>query len=223
MAEIAAEAGMASGAIYTYVESKEALFHHVIETGFGPIAEVFPTLPLPTPAPGATLATARDGLRKAADTPLLRAALDEPEPADVRAELAAVVEERYAMIERFWPVLAVLERSAADVPGLEKLYFGRSRQAHFNELTRYLDRRAASGHLRITPDPSIASRIVSETIVWFAWHRHQDRDSALYDDELAQRSVVDFVVDAFVPAGGAPAAGRGRTATRSSRTKRTLT
>jgi AcrR family transcriptional regulator len=214
---------MASGAIYTYVESKEALFHHVIEAGFGQLAEIFPTLPLPTPAPGATLAIARDGLRKAAETPLLRAALDEPEPADVRAELAAIVEERYAQIERLWPILAVIERSAADVPGLEKLYFGRSRHDHFNQLTRYLDRRAASGHLRITPDPSIASRIVSETVVWFAWHRHEDRDSALYDDELAQRGVVDFVVDAFAPVADAPAARRGQAVTTSSRTKRTLT
>jgi AcrR family transcriptional regulator len=78
MAEVAAEAGMASGAIYTYVKSKEALFHHVIEVGFGLSADVIPILPLATPAPGATGTLAGDGLRKATEMPVLRSALDEP-------------------------------------------------------------------------------------------------------------------------------------------------
>jgi AcrR family transcriptional regulator len=197
MAEVAAEAGMASGAIYTYVESKEALFHHVIEAGFGQLADAIPTLPLATPPPGATAALAGEGLRQAAEMPRLRAALDEPDPPDVRAELAAIIEERYATIERSWPVLAVMERSAADVPGLEEP-FDRTRHVHFSELSRYLDRRSASGHLRIAPDPLLASRIVSETIIWFAWHRHEDRDSELFDDQAAQRGVVEFIVDALV-------------------------
>ena len=48
MAEVAAEAGMASGSIFTYVESKEALFHLVFAFGFGQYDEVLPPLPLPT-------------------------------------------------------------------------------------------------------------------------------------------------------------------------------
>jgi AcrR family transcriptional regulator len=199
MAEVAAEAGMASGAIYTYVESKETLFHRVLATGFGQTTEILPTLPLTTPATGATLALPRRGLRKLAETPRLRAALNEPEPADVRAELTAIVEQRYDLISRFWPALAVIERSATDVPGLEELFFGRSRQAHFKQLTRYLDRRVASGHLRVTPDAILANRIVSETIVWFAWHRREDRDRAVYDDQAARAGVVQFIVDAMVP------------------------
>jgi hypothetical protein len=66
-------------------------------------------------------------------------------------------------------------------------------------LTRYLDRRVASGHLRVTPDAFLASRIVSETIVWFAWHRRGDRDRAVYDDQAARAGVVQFLVDAMVP------------------------
>jgi AcrR family transcriptional regulator len=198
MAQVAAEASMSSGLIYTYVESKEALFHQVIAAGFGQPTDVRPTLPVPTPAPGATLALIRGGLRKLVATPRLRAAVAERNPPDVVAELASIVEERYLTIERAWPVLAVIERSAIEVPGLEELYFERSRHAYFDQLTRYLELRAGCGYIRVTPDAALASRIVSETIVWFAWHRHEGRDSELYDDDQARQGVIQFILDALV-------------------------
>ena len=35
MAEVAAEAGLSTGAVYTYVDSKEALLHLVLAVGLG--------------------------------------------------------------------------------------------------------------------------------------------------------------------------------------------
>jgi len=198
MADVATEAGLSSGAVYTYVETKEALFHLVFAHAFGQFAQGPPSLPLVTPAPGETLQLIGRGLRKAAATPLLRAALDGADPEDVRAELTAIVEERYDMMERLWPVLAVIERCAVDLPDLEALYFQRGRRGHLAQLARYLDQRAAGGLLRTMPDTAVAARIVTEAITWFAWHRREDRDAAVYDDKRARRTVIQFVGDALI-------------------------
>jgi len=198
MADVATQAGLSSGAVYSYVESKEALFHLVFAHAFGQFADGVPSLPLATPAFAETLELIGQGLRKAAATPRLRAALDQADPGDVQAELTAIIEERYDMIERMWPVLAVIERCAVDLPDLEALYYQRGRRGHLAQLTKYLEQRAASGHLRTMLDATVAARIVTETIVWFAWHRREDRDAALYDDERARRTVIQFVCCALI-------------------------
>ena len=73
------------------------------------------------------------------------------------------------------------------------------RVGYFSQLTRYLDGRTATGHLRAMPDAAAATRVVSETISWFAWHRHEGRDARLYDDDAARETVIAFVCAALVP------------------------
>src|SRR5262252_4753696 len=64
MADVAAAAGMSSGSIFTYVETKEALFHLVFVYGFGQLGEATPALPIATPAPGDTVALIEHYLSK---------------------------------------------------------------------------------------------------------------------------------------------------------------
>ena len=78
----------------------------------------------------------------------------------------------------------------------------------------------AKGLLRPMPDVTLAARVVTESVSWFAWHRHEGRDSALYDDETARRTVIEFACAALMPetaraakslaAGPAPRAAAGR-------------
>ena len=98
-------------------------------------------------------------------------------------------------------MLAVIERSAADLPDLDEFYFQRARRGHNASLARYLERRAASGHLRAMPDAAVAARLVTEAVTWFAWHRRDDRDAAAYDDGAARRTVIEFVCAALIGPG----------------------
>lgn len=41
--------------------------------------------------------------------------------------------------------------------------------------------------------------MIGELATWFAWHRHQDRDAALYDDKAVRRTVIGFIRAALVP------------------------
>jgi AcrR family transcriptional regulator len=191
---------MSAGSLFTYIESKEALFHLVFAYGLGLLPEAPPVLPLGTPGPGETNALLERALREFPE-PRLRAALAENEPADVAQELRGIVEERYDVIERYSPLLAVIERCSVELPGLEALWFDKARHGYYAELTEYLERRTASGLLRPMPDATVTARLVTESAAWFAWHRHEGRDSALYDDQTARRTVIDFVCAALLPDG----------------------
>ena len=195
--DVAAEAGLSSGAVFTYVQSKEALFHLVFSKGFGTVADGHSSLPLATPAPGETVALIERELRKVR-APRLAAALNEDRPLDILAELTGIVEERYRIVEGLWPLLAVIDHSAVDLPELEELDYRRARPAYFAHLVRYLEDRIAGGYLRRMSDSDVAARVVSETIVWFAWHRKEGRDALVYDDELTRRTVVEFICAALV-------------------------
>lgn len=196
-AEVASEAGMASGSVFTYVESKEALFHLVFADGFGALGDRVPDLPIPTPAAGETVRLIAEHLRKV-KTPRLTTALKSPHPDGPRAELQGIVEERYDMLSTLWPLLAVIERCAIDFPELEDFYFRGVRVRYHERLAEYLEQRTDDGHLRRTPDSILTARIVDESVTWFAWKRRESRDAQQFEDELARRSVVDFVCSALV-------------------------
>jgi AcrR family transcriptional regulator len=197
-ADVAVKAGMSTGSLFTYVESKEALFHLVLLYGFGLLPDPPPALPLATPAPRETSALAGRGLR-GMSVPRLRAALRGDEPADVAQELRGIVEELYDGTERYWPVLAVIERCAVELPELDALWFGGSRHGYHAGLAKYLERRTSNGRLRPMPDATLAARVVIESVAWFGWHRHEGRDSALYDDQTARRTVIEFACAALIP------------------------
>jgi AcrR family transcriptional regulator len=198
MASVAKEAGLSTGAIYTYVSSKEALLHLVFAVGFDKLGAE-PELPVVAPPLADTIALLADGLRKGVGSPRLRAALEGEPPADIRAEFTAIVEERYDTVADVWPVLAVAERCAVDIPELQDLYFRRGRRSQVSYLTRYLDARAASGLLRTFPDTEVAARSFVETVVWMAWHRREDKDPTTYDEATARATVVELLCNAFVP------------------------
>jgi AcrR family transcriptional regulator len=202
-ADVAAKAGMSAGSVFTYVESKEALFHLVFLYCLRLLPES-PDLPLPAPAPGETAALFAQALQGTPVSSRLGKALAEDDPADVAEELHGIVEEIYSTIERAWPLLAVVERCAAEVPELETLWFAEGRVGIYADLAEYLRRRAASGRLRPMPDASFASRVLGEMVSWSAWHRREGYDGKLYDDQTARRTTIEFICAALVPATAIP-------------------
>ena len=93
MADVAKALGVAKGTVYLYVESKEALYEQVLlhADEAAPIP-VPGSLPVPTPAPGSTLAKVRERLLREARLPALEAALERRRNRDTRGEVEAIVE-----------------------------------------------------------------------------------------------------------------------------------
>jgi AcrR family transcriptional regulator len=199
MADVAREMGISAGALYGYVESKEALFYLLIDRAVAGAPADAPALPVRTPAPGATLIRLREIFALETRLPQLAAASARARAPSARRELEAVLGELYDLIERTRSGTALIERSALDMPELATLFYVEVRRDLIARLARYLDKRIAAGQLRRVPDPGTVARLVLETITWFARHRLRDADSAAIDDAAARITTMDFLLAGLLP------------------------
>jgi len=200
MADVAVRMGVAKGTLYLYVESKEALFHAVVRhADRGGRIELPEALPVPTPPSGATLEEVRKRLAES-DLPRLAEALGRRRVRDVRAELEAIVRELYRLLARHRVGIKLLDRCAHDHPELAAVWHGAGREAVRDLLRRYLEDRVRRRRLAPVVDPAVTARIVLETAVFWAVHRHWDPSPQAVDDEVAERAVVEFVARALLEA-----------------------
>ena len=65
-------------------------------------------------------------------------------------------------------------------------------------VAQYIDDRMRRKLLRPFPDAAVAARLVIETVVFWAVHRHWDPHPQPVDEAVAKDTVVRFVVNALV-------------------------
>lgn len=199
VADVAARMGVAKGSVYTYVESKAALFDSVLRHADRPEQIELPeTLPLTTPAPGATLEMVQRRLAEEGALPSLIAALSRARVLDVSAELEVVLGELYDKLARHRTAIKLLDRCAPDFPELSKVWYRGGREGALSLLARYLDDRARRRRLRRFQDTAIAARIVLETLAFWAVHRHWDPSPQDVDESTAKRTTLAFLTSALV-------------------------
>ena len=198
MTDVGVRLELSHALLYRYVESKEALFELAVRYAMDPDAVSTLATPLPTPPPGRTLALVKRWAKERASFPVLGAARAARGPDGVADELGAIIDELYLFFEHNRQVLALIERSAPDIPELYTFYFLQRRRALLAQLADYLQRRMASGDLRAVTDVGVAARFLVESIVWFAWHRKDDPDSAMIGDEQAHQVVKELLLSALV-------------------------
>ena len=199
MADIAAALGVAKGTLYLYVESKEALFDLVARSAdtrrpFGDTSR----LPIRTPTPGATISYVRERLAESQVPPALTKALARHRVDDIRGELAGIVRELYDTLASNRRGIKLLDCSARDDPELAGLWYEGARRGLIALLTHYLEDRTRRKLLRAFPDPSVAARLVIETVVFWAVHRHWDPHPQAVDESLARETMVRFLLGALI-------------------------
>lgn len=197
LTDVAAELGLSHALLYRWVDSKHALFElalmHAIDPGQLDEIEV----PLPTPPPGRVLDLAKAWAADQCQFPALEQALTRDRAQDPAAELAAIIDECYAFVERNRPVLALIQGSAKDIPEFGAFWFGDLRRAYFAQLADYLHRRTAAGQLRQIPHAGAAARFITESIAWFAWRRNGDPGPDTITDEQARQTVRQLLLAAL--------------------------
>ncbi len=199
MTDVGKELGLSHALLYRFVESKEALFQLAVLGAAVPDRLSELPIPLPTPSPGEVLEPIADWTTGKTAFPLVKAALTTDECEDIRREFHGVIDEYYAAIEDNRALLSLLERSAADIPELGELYFGKPRQGQVDLLAEYVVRRSRSGHLRQFPDAALAAQFIVETVAWFAWHRGDHPMPIEADDGSARQSVHVLLAAALIP------------------------
>jgi AcrR family transcriptional regulator len=198
MADITGAMGLSSGAIYRYVESKEALFDLIVRAAASPellTKEI--ELPIPTPQPGSTLSYVRQVVLRKGRFPVLERALGQKKVGDARVELESIVRELYRVMARDRQGIMLVERSALDWPELAVIWFGEMRSYLIDQLSCYLQSRMERRLLRAVPNAKASSRLIVETCAFFAIHRHEDPFPTPMDEALAEETAVDALVNAY--------------------------
>lgn len=198
MADIADAMGVAKGTVYGYVESKEALFDLAVRLADAPRPIAIPAaLPVPTPPAGSTATYVAGELSKSPVLPLVESFLAKKRRGDARVELEMFVRELYDDLCRHRRGLKLVDQSARDLPDLAAVWFEGARGGLVELLTRYLDDRIGARLLRPVPDVRAAARVIIETAVFWAVHRHWDAHPQSVDESVAKETVVHFTVGAL--------------------------
>jgi hypothetical protein len=115
----------------------------------------------------------------------------------VRAELEAVLGELYDSLARHRNGIKLLDRCALDYPELAKLWYRAGREGALALLTRYLEDRIRRRRISAFEDTTVAARIVLETLIFWAVHRHWDPHPQAVDEATARNTAIEFVVSAL--------------------------
>jgi AcrR family transcriptional regulator len=199
MADVAAAMGLAKGTIYLSVESKDALFDVALRYADAPRPIAAPKeLPVPSPAPGRTLRYAQERLAREPASATLRDALARRRPPATAVELARIVRELQTVMARNRTGLKLVDRCAAEYPELATLWFGEWRGALLDDLTEYLKRGIHHGVFHGVPDARVAARVLIETVVFWAVHRHWDPAPQPVDPQVAEDTIVQMLVRALL-------------------------
>ncbi len=196
MADVAKALGVAPGTLYLYVESKEALFDLVVRHAYPDAPSPRPSpLPVRTPAPGETLKTVANRIAAARPLASLDSALTSRRVVDARGEIAGILRELYRMLSSYRSAIKLIDRCAPDFPELAAIWFKQGRGDLMDRLTRYLDLRTRAGHFKPLADTAVAARVLLETVVLFAIHRHWDPAPQAMEDQTVEDTLVRLLVD----------------------------
>ena len=198
MADVAAAMAIAKGTLYLYVESKEALFDLVCRYADKPAtAPSDAPFPIRSPKAGATLRYVRDELQRHQGVASLTAALSSKRMANIATEIGEILREFYDTLAANRRRIKLIDKSARDYPELAKLWFEGARAGFLELFADYLQARIARGLIGPVPDVRATARLVMETTVFWAVHRHFDARPEQVTDELARETVVQFIVRAL--------------------------
>lgn len=198
MADVAEAMGIAKGTLYLTVASKEALFDIALRHADAPRPLAAPPkLPVPTPAPGRTLEYIRDRLAGEPGSVTLRQALARGGAVASSEALRRILREVYEAMARNRTGIKLVDRCAAEYPELAALWFREGRAVLLGDLTRYLERGIRQGALRSVPDARVAARMMIETLVFWAVHRHWDPAPQTVDSRAAEDTVIQMLVGAL--------------------------
>lgn len=190
MTDVAGALGIASGTLFQYFESKEAFFDFLLHHADDPAAATWPeSLPIRTPPGTETLAFVRAEILRFRAIPALDEIAESP-VGGAREEFASVVGDLYDVLLQHRRGLKLVEQSALDYPELAVMWFTEARLHILGRLENYLRKRSLTHEIGPLASIPLAARMVLETCVVWAVHRHWDPQPQAYPESEVRASVV---------------------------------
>ena len=199
MDDVAVRTGVSKGALYTYIESKEALFDLCVR--FADSAESIDDqidLPVKTPAPGTTTAYVERRLANHPGMARIAELLSSDTTTDARAELETVVRILYRTLLENRRAIKLVDVAAVDHPELSSTWFKDARGGLNQMIVPYILERVRRGEFLPLVDVDVAARHLIETCVLWAVHRHWDPSPQVFDEERVEDAVVQNIVRVFL-------------------------
>ena len=171
MGDIAKEAGVASGTLYNYFESKSHLFVYVMINGAPQDNE---SMPSPEASSARTeedlIEILRNNIKQRAHfSSVERFLKTEAEDIVLAEEIATILEEWWDMMERNRVQIAIIEKSAAEFMEMAEIYDKNARGYTIDQIEEYLSLRISQGVIRNLNSIRGMARAMTESLSWFAW------------------------------------------------------
>ncbi len=193
---IAQLAGVSVGAVYRYVEGKEALFELVLRRVAGDPTVVAVPRPFRAGRAPALVTLLRGRLTESAPFARLRAAANTDPPADAAGEFEDIVRAIYQWYLEYGDALSLIARCARDRPDLAAMDHGLRHDLH-TLLTRYVARRMTSDIVRRLPDADLAAWVLAMNCAALAAEREASRSVQATEDS-AEATLIGLMSSAFL-------------------------
>ena len=117
---------------------------------------------------------------------------------DVDRELEGLLGASTPTMARHRTGIKLVDRCAADYPELARLWFAQGREAVVAAFRATWRPGAGRDSSPPIPDVAVAARLVVETIVFWAVHRHWDPAPQPVEERAAEASVVQLLTNTFL-------------------------
>jgi AcrR family transcriptional regulator len=193
MADVAREAGISVGALYSYVDGKEALLELAFAQALGEVG----TQDEPFRASGFASAGSALAAKLATSIrwPVLKEALERERLTSNC--LAAVVGELFTVLTQHRHLFWLLDRCAVEVAELAGLYETAVRGRYFADFTRCIGI-ILTGRDLANEEIAALARALFEMVAWMSMHRHRDRQPPTVNDDVARRAVIEITLRAVL-------------------------
>jgi len=200
MDKIAQSAGLTPGALYTYFESKEALFDFVLRKNILDLTpEQWPETPVATPPPNSTLEFLKNEILNTDFLTSLTGALEADDCPDPKNELEHIVREFFDIREKYRIVIIILYMSAPDWPELNEVWQSAIATRSRSLLRRYIEKRISQQLFNPVPDTEYAMAAVEGLVHLFTINRNYLLPDLEFDEAIARDTVIQTVVNFLIP------------------------
>ena len=194
MADVARECGLSAGALYSYVEGKEALLHLALTCAFGMELDDS-ELPYRIISPEETVNLLKREIKRSAAWPVLSEKARLPPSKLKPDDFAMIAAEMYDMMHSMRRSIWLLDRCTKDIPKIASLFLKQVKMRYIEELATLISAGQVQGLIRRNAAPPIAARAILEMIAWIAMHRLRDPLPLSVSDDEARQTAISLVTN----------------------------
>jgi AcrR family transcriptional regulator len=196
MADIAKLCGMSAGALYGYVDNKEALLYAAVLKGLGSLD---PAMPLPVHAASTDelVAVLKREIGGRSLWPHLKTALTREKPDNFADEAREIAGELYDLIAQERRLIRLFSICSRDVPEIAEFHTYEVRGRYLADFSAFLAKRHAGGHVKAELATPVAARAGIEMVAWMAAHRHNEAIQMQVTEAEARATVQAFFAAAL--------------------------